>query len=395
MFHTVKQKFELSQRLRQLPPYLFAEIDRAKRRLRAEGKNLIDLGVGDPDRPTPAHIIEALYRAARDPANHTYALDFGMTELREAIVGWYRDRFEVELDPDTEVLPLLGTKEGIAHIPLAFVDPGDVVLVPDPGYPVYASGTIFAGGDPVRMPLKAENGFLADLEAIDGETASRARLLFLNYPNNPTAAVCDLAYLEQAAAFAGKHGIILCHDAAYTELAFDGFRPPSFLQAAGAREVGIEFHSLSKTYNMTGWRVGFAVGNPEVIQGLSKVKSNIDSGIFQAVQKAGVAALTGPQDFRDELLETYRRRRDTLVDGLNDLGWKVEKPRATFYVWCPIPDGSPSAEFVRRLLEESGVVATPGVGLGPSGEGYIRMALTRPEEEIRQALERLGKLKIS
>ncbi len=387
--------FELSQRLRRLPPYLFAEIDRAKRRLRAEGKNLIDLGVGDPDRPTPAHIIEALYRAAQDPDNHTYALDFGMTELREAIAGWYRDRFGVELDPDTEVLPLLGTKEGIAHIPLAFVNPGDRVLVPDPGYPVYASGTIFAGGEPVRMPLKAENGFLADLEAIDPETASRARLLFLNYPNNPTAAVCDLAYLEKAAAFSKKHGIILCHDAAYTELAFDGFRPPSFLQAEGAREVGIEFHSLSKTYNMTGWRVGFAVGNPEVIQGLSKVKSNIDSGIFQAVQKAGVAALTGPQDFREELLETYRRRRDTLVDGLNDLGWKVARPRATFYVWCPVPDGSPSADFAKRLLEEAGVVATPGVGLGPSGEGYVRMALTRPEEEIRQALERLGRLKVS
>ncbi len=387
--------FELSQRLRRLPPYLFAEIDRAKRRLRAEGKNLIDLGVGDPDRPTPAHIIEALYRAAQDPDNHTYALDFGMTELREAIAGWYRDRFGVELDPDTEVLPLLGTKEGIAHIPLAFVNPGDLVLVPDPGYPVYASGTIFAGGEPVRMPLKAENGFLADLETIDGETASRARLLFLNYPNNPTAAVCDLAYLEKAAAFSKKHGIILCHDAAYTELAFDGFRPPSFLQAEGAREVGIEFHSLSKTYNMTGWRVGFAVGNPEVIQGLSKVKSNIDSGIFQAVQKAGVAALTGPQDFREELLETYRRRRDTLVDGLNDLGWKVTRPRATFYVWCPVPDGSPSADFAKRLLEEAGVVATPGVGLGPSGEGYVRMALTRPEEEIRQALERLGRLKVS
>ena len=387
--------FELSRRLRRLPPYLFAEIDRAKRRLRAEGKNLIDLGVGDPDRPTPAHIIEALYRAAQDPDNHTYALDFGMTELREAIAGWYRDRFGVELDPDTEVLPLLGTKEGIAHIPLAFVNPGDRVLVPDPGYPVYASGTIFAGGEPVRMPLKAENGFLADLEAIDPETASRSRLLFLNYPNNPTAAVCDLAYLEKAAAFSKKHGIILCHDAAYTELAFDGFRPPSFLQAEGAREVGIEFHSLSKTYNMTGWRVGFAVGNAEVIQGLSKVKSNIDSGIFQAVQKAGVAALTGPQDFRDELLETYRRRRDTLVDGLNDLGWKVARPRATFYVWCPVPDGSPSADFAKRLLEEAGVVATPGVGLGPSGEGYVRMALTRPEEEIRQALERLGRLKVS
>jgi LL-diaminopimelate aminotransferase len=387
-------RLELSGRLRRLPPYLFAEIDKAKRRLRAEGKSLIDLGVGDPDRPTPPHIVEALYRAAKDPANHAYALDFGMTVLREAIASWYRDRFGVELDPATEVLPLLGTKEGIAHIPLAFVDPGDPVLVPDPGYPVYASGTIFAGGEPVRMPLTAENGFLADLEAIDPETASRARLLFLNYPNNPTAAVCGLDYLKRAAAFARKHGIILCHDAAYTELAFDGFLPPSFLQVPGAKEVGIEFHSLSKTYNMTGWRVGFAVGNREVIAGLSKVKSNIDSGIFQAVQLAAVAALTGPQDFREELLEMYLRRRDVLVDGLNALGWKVEKPRATFYVWCPVPDGSSSAAFAGRLLEEAGVVATPGVGLGPSGEGYIRMALTRPEDEILVALERLAKLKI-
>jgi LL-diaminopimelate aminotransferase len=388
-------RFEPSERLRELPPYLFAEIDKAKRRLRAEGKNLIDLGVGDPDQPTPPHVVEALYRAAQDPANHTYALDFGMPELRAAIAGWYQSRFGVGLDPDTEVLPLLGTKEGIAHIPLAFVNPGEEVLVPDPGYPVYASGTIFAGGVPVRMPLKAENGFLADLDAIGEATASRARLLFLNYPNNPTAAVCDLGYLEKAAAFARDHEIILCHDAAYTELAFDGFEAPSFLQVEGAKEVGIEFHSLSKTYNMTGWRVGFAVGNPEVIKGLSAVKSNIDSGIFQAVQKAAVAALNGPQDFRRELLEIYRKRRDTLVDGLTSLGWKVERPRATFYVWCPVPDGSPSAAFAKRLLEEVGVVATPGVGLGPSGEGYIRMALTRPEEEIRIALERLGKLKLS
>ncbi len=387
--------FELSQRIERLPPYLFAEIDKAKRRLRAAGKDLIDLGVGDPDQPTPPHVIEALYRAAQDPANHTYALDFGMPELRKAIAAWYLRRFGVELEPDTEILPLLGTKEGIAHIPLAFVNPGDIVLVPDPGYPVYASGTIFAGGEPVRMPLKAANGFLADLDAIDEASASRARLLFLNYPNNPTAAVCDLGYFEKAAEFCRRHGIILCHDAAYTELAFDGFKAPSFLQVAGAKEVGIEFHSLSKTYNMTGWRVGFAVGNAEVIKGLSAVKSNIDSGIFQAVQQAAVAALNGPQDFLGELLETYRRRRDTLVDGLNSLGWKVESPRATFYVWCPVPDGSPSAAFAKRLLEEAGVVATPGVGLGPSGEGFIRMALTRPEAEIRQALERLGKLKLS
>ncbi len=387
--------FELSQRLKKLPPYLFAEIDKAKRQLRAAGRDLIDLGVGDPDQPTPPHIIEALYRAAKDPANHRYALDFGMPEFREAIAGWYLDRFGVVLDPDTEVLPLLGSKEGIAHVPLAFINPGDTALIPDPAYPVYGSGTIFAGGDPIRMPLKVENGFLPDLESIDPATAAQARLLFLNYPNNPTAAVCDIAYMEKAAAFCQKYGIILCHDAAYTELAFDGFQAPSFLEASGAKEVGIEFHSLSKTFNMTGWRIGFAVGNPEVIQGLGTVKSNIDSGIFQAIQKAGIAALTGPQDFRREQLEIYQTRRDILVDGLNSLGWKVDRPRATFYVWCPVPDGTGSAAFAKRLLEEVGVVVTPGVGLGPSGEGFVRMAMTRPEAEIRIALERFGRLDLS
>ena len=386
--------FEFSQRLKRVPPYLFAEIDRVKRELRSRGKELIDLGVGDPDQPTPPHVIEALSRAARDPSTHTYALDFGMTELREAIADWYRRRFGVELEPSTEILPLLGTKEGIAHIPLAFVNPGEVVLVPNPGYPVYVSGTIFAGGLPVSMGLLEENGFLPDLSGIPEETADRARLMFLNYPNNPTAAVCDPGFFEEAVSFAAKHQIILCHDAAYTELAYDGFSPPSFLQAPGAKEVGIEFHSLSKTYNMTGWRVGFAVGNEEVIRGLSKVKSNIDSGIFRAVQFAAIAALNGPQDFRLELLETYRKRRDTLVDGLNSLGWKVAKPRATFYVWCRTPEGYDSASFTTLLLEETGVVTTPGVGLGSYGEGYVRMTLTRPEEELAEAVERIKTLKI-
>ena len=386
--------FILSERLKKLPPYLFAEIDRVKRELRSQGKELIDLGVGDPDQPTPPHVIEALARAARDPSTHTYALDSGMEELREAIADWYLRRFGVELDPATEVLPLLGSKEGIAHIPLAFVNPGEVVLVPNPGYPVYISGTIFAGGIPVAMGLTKENGFLADLDAIDDDTASRARLMFLNYPNNPTSAVCDLDYFESASAFARKNEIILCHDAAYTELAFDGYTPPSFLQAEGAKEVGIEFHSLSKTYNMTGWRAGFAVGNAGIISGLSKVKSNIDSGIFRAVQIAAIAALNGPQDFRMELLDMYRRRRDTLVEGLNSLGWKVKKPRATFYVWCRVPGDYDSASFTTLLMEEAGIVTTPGVGLGSYGEGYVRMTLTRPEEELAQAVERMGKLEV-
>ncbi len=386
--------FTVSERLKKLPPYLFAEIDRVKRELRAEGKELIDLGVGDPDQPTPPHIVDALARAARDPSTHTYALDFGMEELRQAIADWYRRRFDVDLDPDTEILPLLGSKEGIAHLPLAFVNPGETVLVPDPGYPVYGSGTIFAGGVPVAMPLREENGFLADLDAIAKKTAEKARMIFLNYPNNPTAAVCGIEYLAAAADFAARYGIILCHDAAYTELAYDGYCPPSFLQVPSAKEVGIEFHSLSKTYNMTGWRVGFAAGNKEIIKGLSKVKSNIDSGIFRAVQYAALAALNGPQEFRIDLLDMYRERRDTLVDGLNSLGWAVPRPKATFYVWCRTPSGYGSSAFTALLLEEAGIVTTPGVGLGPSGEGYVRMALTRPVDELVQAVERLKKLKV-
>ncbi len=387
-------KIELADRLKKLPPYLFAEIDRMKREVVGTGRDIIDLGVGDPDLPTPPHIIEALHRAALDPANHRYALDLGMPALRRAIADWYGRRFGVRLDPDTEVLPLIGSKEGIGHIPFAFVNPGDAVLVPDPGYPVYQATTILAGGEPHRMPLLDERGFLPDLDAIPAEVRRRAKLLFINYPNNPTAATCDRGFFALVAEFARRHGIIVCHDAAYTELAYDGFRPPSFLELDGAKEVGIEFHSLSKTYSMTGWRVGFAVGNAEVIAGLGKVKSNLDSGIFQAVQLAGVAALDGPQDFLEEYIAIYRRRRDALVDGLRSLGWSVAKPRATFYVWARVPGRLRSAELAGRLLKEAGIVATPGNGLGPSGEGYIRMTLTVPEERIREAVERIGKLGI-
>lgn len=388
-------RIELSDRLKKLPPYLFAEIDRVKRGLLKEGKKLIDLGVGDPDQPTPAPIIDELYRGAKLPFSHQYALDFGMDELREAIAAWYKRRFNVDLDPAREVLPLLGSKEGIAHIPLAFVNPGESVLIPDPAYPVYQSGTIFAEGTPVYMPLREENGFLPDLDGIDEKTAEKSKVMFLNYPNNPTAAVCDLQYFERVAAFGRKYGIIICHDAAYTELAFDGFQPPSFLQAGGAKEVGIEFHSLSKTYNMTGWRVGFALGNEEIIGGLSQVKSNIDSGIFRAVQTAAIKALNGLAGFRKEMNQLYQRRRDVLVDGLNSLGWKVKKPRATFYVWCHTPPDYGSTAFTEFLLEKAGIVTTPGVGLGKYGEGYIRMALTRSEEELAAAVDRLSALDLT
>ena len=380
-------------RLRRPPPYLFAEIDRMKREVVKTGRDIIDLGVGDPDLPTPPHIIEALHRAALDPANHRYALDLGMPVLREAIAGWYDRRFGVSLDPETEVLPLIGSKEGIGHIPFAFVNPGDAVLVPDPGYPVYQATTILAGGAPHRMPLREENGFLPDLDAIPEKIGRTAKLLFINYPNNPTAATADRGFFDRVVEYARRHGVIVCHDAAYTELAFDGYRPQSFLSAEGAREVGIEFHSLSKTYSMTGWRIGFAVGNAEVLGGLGKVKSNLDSGIFQAVQLAGVAALEGRQDFLAEYTAIYQRRRDVLVDGLRGLGWRVARPKATFYVWAPVPGHMRSEEMAGRLLKEAGIVATPGNGLGPSGEGYIRMTLTVPEERLREAVERISRMR--
>ncbi|MDD5557335.1 MAG: LL-diaminopimelate aminotransferase [bacterium] len=382
---------ETAGRLRRLPPYLFAEIDRIKREVIRRGADVIDLGVGDPDLPTPGHIVEALERAARDPANHRYALDLGMPVLREAIAAWYDRRFGVRLDPSSEILPLIGSKEGIAHLPFAFIDPGDAALVPDPAYPVYRATTILAGGEPHGMPLLEENGFLPDLDRVARDLPRRARILYLNYPNNPTAAVCDAAFLARAVEFGRRHDVIVCHDAAYTELAFDGYSAPSLLQVEGAREVGVEFHSLSKTYSMTGWRIGFAVGNADVVAALGKVKSNIDSGIFQAVQLAGVAALTGPQEFLPAFLETYRRRRDVLVDGLRALGWRVARPRATFYVWARVPDGFTSASLVRTLIEKAGIVATPGSGLGPAGEGYVRMALTVGEDRIREAVGRMGK----
>jgi LL-diaminopimelate aminotransferase len=383
---------ELAKRVKRLPPYLFAEIDRVKRGLIASGRDIIDLGVGDPDLPTPPHIIEALHKAALDPANHRYALDFGIPALREAIAGWYEKRFRVRLDPSSEILPLIGSKEGIGHMPFAFVNPDDTVLVPDPAYPVYQATTILAGGEPYNMPLLEENGFLPDLDDIPGGVFGRAKLLFVNYPNNPTAAVCGRDFFERVVSFARAHDVIVCHDAAYTELAYDGYHPMSFLEVEGAKEVGIEFHSLSKTYSMTGWRIGFAVGRSDVLAGLSKVKSNIDSGIFQAVQIAGVAALAGPQDFLKEYLAIYQRRRDILVDGLNTLGWNIERPKATFYVWARVPGGFTSESMAKGLLEKGGIVVTPGNGLGPGGEGYIRMALTIAEDRICEALERIGKM---
>ncbi|MBI3628042.1 MAG: LL-diaminopimelate aminotransferase [Candidatus Rokubacteria bacterium] len=383
---------QTADRLRKLPPYLFAEIDRKKREVRARGVDVIDLGIGDPDLPTPPHIVRALQAAAEKSEHHRYPSYEGMLAFREAVADWYRRRFGVTLDPETEVLTLIGSKEGTAHMPLAFVNPGEIVLVPDPGYPVYSAGTWFAGGECFFMPLRRHNGFLPDLGAIPADVARRAKLMYLNYPNNPTAAVASPAFFRDVVEFARRNDVIVCHDAMYSELRFDDYLPPSFLATPGAREVGVEFHSLSKTYSMTGWRLGFCVGNPDAVGGLGKIKTNVDSGAFQAIQEAGVAALTGPQDVPERYRTTYQERRDIVVQGLRTLGWEVDVPRATFFVWAPVPTGGDSRAFATRLLEEAGVVVTPGVGFGPSGEGFYRVALTLGADRIAEAMERLQKL---
>ena len=380
---------ERSERLKKLPPYLFVEIDRAKKKARDEGRDIIDLGIGDPDIPTPDFVIEAMNEAMRDPKNHRYPLDQGLPEFRQAIAKWFRKRYTVDLDPASEILPLIGSKEGIAHMPLAYINPGDAVLVPDPCYPPYRSGTWFAGGEVVTMPLTDKNHFLPDLKAVKGAILHKVRMIFINYPNNPTSAVCDKRFFEHVVDFAKKHNIIVCQDAAYSEMGYDGYKAPSIFEVAGAKDVAIEFHSLSKTFNMTGWRLGFACGNPELVAGLAKVKSNIDSGAFFAIQWAGVAALDHYDKHIQSVLGIYQERRDVLVDGLASLGWNVAKPKATFYVWFKVPPRYTSATFARELLEKADIVATPGNGFGESGEGYIRMALTVDTRRIKEALERI------
>ncbi len=381
-----------ADRIIQLPPYLFAEIDRKKAEIRAKGVDIIDLGVGDPDLPTPEHIVMKMREAVTNPAYHTYPSYAGMLAFREAVAGWYEARFGVRLDPETEVLTLIGSKEGIAHIPLAFINSGDVGLYASPGYPVYRTGIQFAGGTPVAVSLLEKNGFLPDLDAIPEEAKKKAKIFFLNYPNNPTGVVAERDFFERLVAFARENEIIICHDAPYTEMSYDGYRPMSFLEVDGAKEVGIEFHSLSKTYRMTGWRLGFAVGNPDVIQALGKVKSNIDSGAFEAVQAAGIEALTGDQACVAEMCAIYQRRRDLMVGALNEMGLSVTSPKATFYLWIKVPEGFTSAAFATKVLEETGIVITPGNGFGPEGEGYVRMALTVGEDRLKEAIERLKNL---
>ena len=386
-------RVKMAKRIDQIPPYLFAEIDRKKEEMRKKGMDIIDLGIGDPDLPTPRPIIERLKIAAENPRNHRYPSYEGMVEFRTAVAQWYERRFGIKLDPRTEVLSLIGSKEGIAHIPLVFVNPEDIVLVPSPGYPVYRVSPLFAGGIPYFLPLRKENGFLPNLTDVPEKVAKKAKLLFINYPNNPTSAVAGRAFFEEVVAFAQRYQIIVCHDAAYSEIAFDGYRPLSFLEAVGAREVGVEFHSLSKTFNMTGWRIGFAVGHSEILSGLGRVKTNIDSGLFQAIQEAGTEALNHLDTPLPEIIDTYQRRRDVMVRGLEEVGLELDRPKATFYLWIRVPRGYASAQFATLLLERGGIVATPGNGFGEEGEGYFRMALTVDEKRLKEAVERLKKIK--
>ena len=383
---------EKADRIRNLPPYLFAKIDQMKTAMQEKGTDLIDLGIGDPDLPTPPHIITALQDAAKDPKNHRYPSYSGMLEFRDAVSQWYQKRFQVTLDPRTEVISLIGSKEGIAHIPLAYINPQDCVLIPEPGYPVYNTATLFAGGNPYFMPLLKERNFLPDFSAIPEEVLRKAKLMYLNYPNNPTAAVADRSFFAEAVTLAREYQFVLCHDAAYTEIFFDGYQPGSILGIPGAKEVAIEFHSLSKTYNMTGWRIGFAVGNPEAIAALGQVKTNIDSGVAQAIQVAGMQALLGDQTFLDEMRTTYQERRDVLIVGLKEAGFEVTVPKATFYLWIKTPAGFTSEECTAHLLTNAGIVTTPGNGFGTSGEGFIRMALTVNKERCAEAVERIKKL---
>ncbi len=383
-----------AKRIQELPPYLFAEIDKRKNALRARGVDIISLGIGDPDLPTPDHIVARLRAAAGNPEHHRYPDYEGLPAFRKAAADWYAARFGVTLDPEREVVSLIGSKEGIAHMPIAFVDPGDIVLCSDPGYPVYSIGAGFCGGTVYRIPLRQENAFLPDLKAIPEKVAREAKLMWLCYPNNPTSATASRGFFRDVVEFAERNQIIVCHDAAYSEIYFDGEKPISFLEADGAREVGIEFHSLSKTYNMTGWRVGFAVGNAELVSGLGKVKTNVDSGIFQAIQEAGIAALSGDQSPVERARGIYQGRRDLLLQGLAKAGLHAIRPKATFYVWVEAPQGYRSADFATKVLEETGVVITPGTGFGPSGEGFVRFSLTVNGGRLTEAVSRIEGLRL-
>ncbi|MDR5684304.1 MAG: LL-diaminopimelate aminotransferase [Armatimonadota bacterium] len=378
-----------AQRLQRIPAYLFADLDRRKEELQRRGVDVISLAIGDPDLPTPGHVVRALQEAAADPATHQYPPYTGTRGFREAVAAWYGERFGVALDPDREVLALIGSKEGIAHLPWAVLDAGEYALVPDPGYPVYRAATVLADGVPYAFALRPERGFLPDLDAIPTDVARAAGLMFLNYPNNPTAATADVAFFREVVRFARDHDLIVVHDNSYSEIAYDGYRPPSFLQAEGAKEVGVEFHSLSKTFCMTGWRIGFVCGNSEVVGALAKLKTNLDSGIFVAVQRAGEAALRGPLSPLRESLSVFAARRDLVVGALREAGWRVPTPRATFYVWAEVPEGFDSVTFAQHVLDRCAVVITPGIGYGQVGDRYVRLSLTTPDDRLAEAVRRL------
>jgi LL-diaminopimelate aminotransferase len=381
--------FELTQRLQQLPPYVFAAIDKIKQEEIKKGKKLISLGIGDPDLPTPDFIIDRLATAARKPSNQKYPSYWGLVDYRKTIAQWFEGRFGVALNPDNEILPLIGSKEGLAHIPLAFVNPGEGALVPDPAYPVYSAATLFAGGVPMTFTLKEENDFLPDFAELEAlvKKGPKARLLFLNYPNNPTSASASLDFFKEVVAFARKHQIIVCHDNAYSELYFDGKKQPSFLEAPGAKEVGVEFHSLSKTFNMTGWRSGFVVGHPKVIAGLQQVKTNVDTGLFNAIQEASIEALQNYEPFCTELRKIYQERRDLLIPAIQKSGLQCRMPDATFYAWARLPQGISSTDFVLDLIRSKGLVTTPGNGFGAAGEGYVRFTFCSDVSVLKQVAQ--------
>jgi LL-diaminopimelate aminotransferase len=379
-----------ARRVADIPPYLFVEVTKKIAARRAAGEEIVSFAIGDPDLPTPQHVIDELCRAAHEPESHRYPESAGLPELHRAIADWYEKRFGVALDPETEVLPLIGSKEGIAHIAFCFLDPGDVALVPDPGYPVYSVGTQLAGGQPYYLDLKPGSGYLPDFTGIKPDILEKTRILWLNYPNNPTGAVAGLDFYRKAVDFAKEHDILVCHDGPYSEVAYDGYQPPGFLQAEGAKDVAVEFHSFSKTYNMTGWRIGMAVGNAEAIAALRILKSNLDSGIPQAIQLMAVAALRGPQAVIGEHNATYQRRRDLICEVLEKIGLEVTPPKAGLYIWAKVPDGYNSADFAADLLDQIGVVVTPGTGYGNNGEGYVRLSLTVPDASLVKGLSRLS-----
>lgn len=385
--------FPFSNRLKKLPTYLFIELDRKKQAAVERGVDVISLGIGDPDLPTPDFIIEAAYKASKDKANHQYPLGAGLKVFRESVARWYKRRFNVDLDPATEVCALIGSKEGIGHLPLGILNPGDVCLVPSPGYPVYNAGTLFADAEPVFMPLLEKNGFLPDFSAVPADALRRAKLMWTNSPNNPTSALAGRDFYEKAVAFAKEHRLLLANDAAYTEIYYDGKKPLSALEIPGAKDTCIEFHSLSKTFNMTGWRVGFAVGNASAVKALAEVKGNMDSGLFNAIQYAGIAALEAPDSVTDSIRKIYQERRDLMAEGLKKLGYHFQTPEASFYFWVRVPQGYTSAQWCGRVLEEAGIVVTPGNGFGSAGEGYFRISVTVDKARLKEALDRLAKLK--